>query len=237
MVKLAICVKRKAGMSAPDFHRYWREVHASVVKSVPEFMRHLRKYVQSHTVSEAVPGFPAEPSQYDGLAELWFDNLEDVGKAFREPRYMEIIRPDEGKFADLAGSTLFVAEEIVMHPGKATPIKLIGALKPKAGMSVPDFHAYWKGTHGTVVKSVPEFMRHVRKYAQSHAIAGSIPGFPAGPQMFEGVAELWFDSVEEVGKAFNEPRYLEIIRADEKKFLDLAGCSIFVAEEVPIHGN
>jgi len=235
MVKLVICVKRKAGMSPADFHRYWKEVHAPTVKSVPEFMRHLRKYVQSHTVSDAVPGFPAA-SEYDGLAELWFDNLEEVGKAFHEPRYMEIIRPDEGKFADLAGSTLFVAEEIVMHSERATRFKLVACVKPKAGMSSAEFHRYWKETHGPTVKSVPEFMRHLRKYVQSHAISGSIPGFPAAPSQFEGVADLWFDSVEEVVKAFNEPRYLEVIREDEKKFLDLAGCSIFVAEEVPIHG-
>jgi len=117
MVKLVACVKRKAGMSSSDFHRYWRDVHGPTVKSVPEFMRHLRKYVQSHAVSDSVPGFPAAPSQYDGIAELWFDSVEEVGKAFNEPRYFEIIRKDEAKFLDLAGCSIFVAEEILMHGG------------------------------------------------------------------------------------------------------------------------
>jgi uncharacterized protein (TIGR02118 family) len=115
MVKLIICLKRKPGMSAAEFHRYWKEVHAPTVKGVPEFMRYLRRYVQSHTVSDSVPGFPAAPSEYDGIAELWFDSLEDVGKAFSEPRYFEIIQKDDARFLDVANCRIFVTEEILMH--------------------------------------------------------------------------------------------------------------------------
>jgi hypothetical protein len=48
------------------------------------------------------------------------------------------------------------------------------------------------------------------------------------------VAELWFDSAEEITSAFNEAKYLEIIRPDEHKFADLAGSISFVTQEVPI---
>ena len=115
-------------------------------------------------------------------------------------------------------------------------VKFVACLKRKSGMSSAEFHRYWKDVHGPLVKSVPEFMRHVRKYVQSHAVSASVPGFPSAPSQYDGIAELWFDSVDEVGKAFNEPRYLEIIRKDEPKFLDLPACSIFVAEEIPMHG-
>ncbi len=53
---------------------------------------------------------------------------------------------------------------------------------------------------------------------------------------YDGVAELWFDSVDELNKAFNEPRYLEVIRPDELKFADLVNCVSIVTEEIPIHG-
>jgi uncharacterized protein (TIGR02118 family) len=115
MVKFVACLKRKPGMSSAEFHRYWKDAHGPLVKSVPEFMRHLRKYVQSHSVSDSVPGFPSAPSQYDGIAELWFDSVEEVSKAFNEPRYLEIIRKDEPKFLDLAACSIFVAEEVPMH--------------------------------------------------------------------------------------------------------------------------
>ena len=45
---------------------------------------------------------------------------------------------------------------------------------------------------------------------QCHIVENSVPLGVAAPS--DGVAELWFDSAEEIAQAFNEPRYLEIIR-------------------------
>ncbi len=116
MVKLVACLQRKPGMSPEEFHRYWREVHGPLVKSVPEFFRYVRRYVQGHTVSPSVAGFPPQAvAPYDGVAELWFESVEDVGKAFSEPRYLEVIRPDEQKFLDLPNCKVFVVEEVMIH--------------------------------------------------------------------------------------------------------------------------
>jgi len=109
MVKLIICATRKAGMSHEEFARYWRERHGPLVKSVTEFSRHVRKYVQCHLVKTSVPF--GIPGQYDGVAELWFDSVEAAEAAFREPKYMEIIRPDELKFADPQKCISFMTEE------------------------------------------------------------------------------------------------------------------------------
>ncbi len=51
---------------------------------------------------------------YDGVAELWFDNPEEIARAFEEPRYLEIIRPDELKFVDLSNCISFLTEEVAM---------------------------------------------------------------------------------------------------------------------------
>jgi hypothetical protein len=51
---------------------------------------------------------------------------------------------------------------------------------------------------------------------------------------YDGVAELWFDSLEELARAFEEPRYLDIIRPDELKFVDVSNCISFITEEVPV---
>jgi len=87
MVKVAVIVKRKAGMDVQEFHRYWREdVHGPLVCSVPEFIRHFRKYVQSHALEASLSDTPGEAEPYDGIAELWADSLDEVKKAFAEPR-------------------------------------------------------------------------------------------------------------------------------------------------------
>jgi uncharacterized protein (TIGR02118 family) len=111
-------------------------------------------------------------------------------------------------------------------------VKYIICATRKAGMTHEEFAAYWRNHHGPVVKSVPEFTRHVRKYVQCHLVADAVPLGAAGN--YDGVAELWFDSVEELEAAFNEPRYLAIIRPDELKFVDLSKCISFVTEEAPV---
>ena len=113
MVKLIACLKRKPGLTRSEFSRHWRETHGPLVKSVPEFMRHVRKYVQCHIASDSAP--LGATSEFDGVAELWFDNAAAIKTAFDEPRYLEVIRPDEEKFIDLAGSVIFLTEEVPMH--------------------------------------------------------------------------------------------------------------------------
>ena len=112
MVKLIICVMRKAGMSRKDFDTYWQDQHGPLVKSVPEFMRHVRKYVQCHIVEDSVP--LGTVAGYDGVAELWFDSPDEITRAFNEPRYLELIRPDELKFVDLPKCISFVTKEVPM---------------------------------------------------------------------------------------------------------------------------
>lgn len=112
MIKLVVLVKRKQGMSFEEFDRYWNENHGKVVLSVPEFVRHLRRYVQSHVKTDAQSVFPSGTCPFDGYAELWFDDVEAMNRAFSEPRYMEVIRPDEQKFIDLDGCQIMICYDV-----------------------------------------------------------------------------------------------------------------------------
>ncbi len=75
MVKIIFCLRRRQGMTREDFQTYWATTHAP---KVVERARKLgiRKYVQSHTISDnrlsglaEQRGTQAEP--FDGVAELW----------------------------------------------------------------------------------------------------------------------------------------------------------------------
>lgn len=118
MVKLMACLRRKAGMSEAEFHQYWKDTHGPLVKSVTEFSRYIRRYSQSHTLQDLASFFPPQATPaYDGIAELWFESVEDMQQAFSEPRYLEIIRPDEQKFLDLPNCVTFITEEVPMIEG------------------------------------------------------------------------------------------------------------------------
>lgn len=87
MIKLVVMIKRKPGMSKEAFDRYWSGPHAEQVLGCPDFKRHIRRYVQSHVVTQEGIRLPWEVSDYDGQAELWFDSVEEMNAAFNEPGF------------------------------------------------------------------------------------------------------------------------------------------------------
>jgi uncharacterized protein (TIGR02118 family) len=111
MVKVSVLLKRRPGMSAAEFHRYWKDVHGPLLLGTPELMHHVRRYVQCHSIAESFSGTPGAASPFDGIAELWGDSVDDVRRGLAEPRYLERIRPDEEKFLDLPNCVFMVTEE------------------------------------------------------------------------------------------------------------------------------
>jgi uncharacterized protein (TIGR02118 family) len=115
MIKLMGMLRRKPGMSAQEFHHYWRHVHAPLVMGVQGFARHVRKYVQSHAIdAQLVLGATGGPA-FDGIAELWFDRLDDLHEAISDPCYLSEIHPDELKFLDFPNCVILLVEEISLR--------------------------------------------------------------------------------------------------------------------------
>jgi uncharacterized protein (TIGR02118 family) len=115
MVKLLVYLRRRPDLTREQFRQYWRETHGPLVKGVGEFTRHIRRYVQYDPIEAKVSGFPVELADVDGIAEVIFDSVEEIAAAYQEPRYMEIIRPDEFKFLELQACTLTILNEVVMY--------------------------------------------------------------------------------------------------------------------------
>jgi uncharacterized protein (TIGR02118 family) len=99
MIKFTILLRRNSGLTHEQFVAYHREQHAALFKSLPGVMQHVRRYVQDHSIPAELPGFP--PLTFDGMTELWFDDIQGLAAVFQSQEYMERIRPDEGKFLDL----------------------------------------------------------------------------------------------------------------------------------------
>ena len=78
MIKLVFCITKKAGLTDEEFFRYWENVHGPIGARIPR----LRKLVQSHRL--LVPEDQHRPD-YDGMAELWFEDVEDLLAARRCP--------------------------------------------------------------------------------------------------------------------------------------------------------
>ena len=103
MLKAIYLIRRKPGMSVEDFHRYWREVHGAIAARIPG----LRRYVQCHAVAGPTGGEP----DYDGAAEVWFDDMDALRRAAASPEYA-VAREDERRFIDLERSILIFTDEV-----------------------------------------------------------------------------------------------------------------------------
>jgi uncharacterized protein (TIGR02118 family) len=116
MIKLTFCLHRLPHLSREAFQKYWFEQHAPLVASHREVLR-IKRYVQMHSVTdalnEAIRSSREAPDMYDGVAELWWDSLEDM----RGPQTPETLAAglalleDERKFIDLPRSPLFFGNE------------------------------------------------------------------------------------------------------------------------------
>ena len=118
MIKLTFCLHRLPHLSRAEFQDYWFNTHAPLVASVREDLK-IRRYVQLHAFSggEDAPFAVARgaPEPFDGVAQLWWDSLEDLASSTPEAiRAGALLLEDERKFIDLARSPLWLGEEKVI---------------------------------------------------------------------------------------------------------------------------
>ena len=119
MVKFTILLRRKPSLTQEAFVTYHRERHAPLFRALPEVKRHVRRYVQSHTLPASLAGLPA--ITFDGITELWFDDMAGLEAVFSSQNYMQTIRPDEAKSLDLGACEFVLGTETLIIPQEATP--------------------------------------------------------------------------------------------------------------------
>ena len=106
MIKLVYCITRKPGLSDQAFFSYWKDVHGAIGARIPG----LRRLIQSRRLT--IPGDKYQ-SDYDGMAELWFDDIEALLKARQSPEW-QASHADEANFIDHNKVAYFVSEEHVI---------------------------------------------------------------------------------------------------------------------------
>ena len=115
-------------------------------------------------------------------------------------------------------------------------VKLIFCVRRRPDISEEEFHRYWREEHGPLVPN------HARCSAfgrcrGAYLVGTGDPG--AGrvrgtPEPFDGVAELWFDSVDSLMSSVASIDGVaagEDLLVDERRFIDHARSPIFLAEE------
>ena len=99
-------------------------------------------------------------------------------------------------------------------------IKRVSFVRRKAGMSAEEFYTHWTGPHAEIVRRLPGLrgLRYCRVTSWTPAEAA-----------WDGVGEIWFDSVEDAQAAFATEPFASELAADRPKFMGEAQ-SCFVEE-------
>jgi uncharacterized protein (TIGR02118 family) len=171
MQRVVIYLKRRADLPQPVFFDWWLGRHRALAEQLPG----LRRYIISLAAD-------AQEGPFDGMAELWFDDLAAADAAFASPAG-QTARADADAHAARRERLNLTEHTIIDHPDPPR-FKYTAGLKRRADMSREAFTHWWLERHVPYVKRFPD----VRKYRVSLV--------ESGPEtIVDGLAEVWFDDM------------------------------------------
>jgi uncharacterized protein (TIGR02118 family) len=122
VIKLTFAVRRRTDVDPAEFHSYWRDQHGPLVRSLQPVLG-IRRYVQTHRLetplNDVLRASRSALEPFDGVAELWWDDLDALVAATSSPEGSVAARTlleDEVRFIDLEHSALWLGEEIEIIP-------------------------------------------------------------------------------------------------------------------------
>ena len=118
MIKLTFAVRRRTDIDPAEFHRYWRDQHGPLVRSLQQVLG-IRRYVQTHRMetplNDVLRAGRGALEPFDGVAELWWDDLDALVAAASSSEGSaagQTLLEDEARFIDLEQSALWLGQEI-----------------------------------------------------------------------------------------------------------------------------
>jgi uncharacterized protein (TIGR02118 family) len=109
MIKMLGLLTRKEDISHEEFVRHWFDIHGPLALAVPG----IRRYVQSHiTGTRTRPDIPETDVEVDGIAELWYDDLESMQRAGASPE-MKRLTDDGALFIGRIKSYVIEERQII----------------------------------------------------------------------------------------------------------------------------
>jgi uncharacterized protein (TIGR02118 family) len=103
-------------------------------------------------------------------------------------------------------------------------IKRVSLVRRREGLSREEFLAHWMGPHADIVRQLPG-VRGLR--------FGVVQAWSPPEAAWDGVGEVWFDSIESAEAAFAAEPFLGMLVEDRRLFLGEAQ-SCFVEEHTAI---
>src|SRR5499427_7217878 len=171
MQRLVFYLKRRPALSQSLFFDWWLGQHRALAEQLPG----LRQYIISLAAD-------TQEGPFDGMAELWFDDLAAADVAFASPAGQAAHADAEAHVVRL--ERLQLTEHTIIDHATPPRCKFAAGLKRRTDMSRAEFARWWLERHVPYVKKFPA----VHKYRVSLV--------ESGPETaVDGLAEVWFDDM------------------------------------------
>lgn len=118
-------------------------------------------------------------------------------------------------------------------------IKMMFCLRRLPSLSQAEFQSYWRDVHAPLVREAAPLL-NIRRYVQNHAfsdprIAPAVAARGCEVPPYDGIAELWWDSMDaiEAASATKEGRDAgRRLLSDEANFIAAKDSALFYVDEI-----
>ncbi len=196
MYKHVALLVRQDGMSHDEFVDHWRTTHTPIARDIEGVVRY----------TQVLPADPAN-AEFDGLAELYFESLDDLHTALGSPGSRDYdptrevaakAREDVDNFLAIDERPRFIGEETVQRDdvdGDTDGLyKHSAFLVRQDGMTHEAFVDHWQTNHTPIARDIEGVVKYTTV----------LPSDPANAE-FDGVAELYFETLDDLHAALGSP--------------------------------
>ena len=110
-----------------------------------------------------------------------------------------------------------------------TLLKVSAFLIRRPDLSHDEFYRYWTEVHTPMLSTPTPGAPKVYRYVQLHTIPETVPALRSAS--YDGVAEIWFESLADAAAMFTSAHYNTVVAADEEKFLDRSKTAFLYTRE------
>ena len=109
LLKVSCLLTRRSDLTHEQFFHYWTEKHTPMLAKPLPGAPKVYRYIQLRPIAETVPALRTAP--YDGVAEIWFANLDDAAAMFTSDHYNTVVAADEENFLDRSKTAFLYSYE------------------------------------------------------------------------------------------------------------------------------
>jgi len=234
MMKMMILAPRRPAMSHAQFRSYVIDVHGPLVRSVTEVAADIRHYHYNFPVPGATDVALGHPLAHtlDIVTQGWFDSVAAQRANMQHPRYMQVLRPDEGRFADEANALMHYTQEHVVTEAGTPPYKAFWFRRRKAGMARPAFQQAWRERFSPALAAAARAAGLQGRCVLNEVLAEEEHPRGADARYYDVIDELGLPSPAALAQLGADPSCVAALRALEQDLLEPGRTRAFIAETV-----